>query len=55
MLLIISVIILIGGLVAWAASLVVVVMVFARAVQLYLYAAFSPIPFSLLGFDETRN
>lgn len=27
----------------------------ARAVQLYVMAAFSPIPLSLLGFDETRQ
>ena len=26
-----------------------------RAMQLYVMAAFSPLPFALLGFDETKN
>lgn len=40
------------GLVGW---LVAVFMAYARAFQLYVMAAFSPIPFSLLGFEETRS
>jgi hypothetical protein len=28
---------------------------YARAIQLYIFAAFSPIPFALLGFEETRS
>ena len=37
------------------AYLVSVVVSMARAVQLYVMAAFSPIPLALLGFDETRQ
>lgn len=40
------------GLIAYIVSIVVAT---ARAVQLYVMAAFSPIPLSLLGFDETRQ
>lgn len=47
------------SLVAWitglAATIVSTVVVLARAVQLYAMAAFSPIPLSLMGFDETRQ
>lgn len=31
------------------------VMCYMRAMQLYVMAAFSPLPFALLGFDETKN
>ena len=30
-------------------------MCYMRAMQLYVMAAFSPLPFALLGFDETKN
>lgn len=40
------------GLVAYVVALVVS---WARAWQLYAYAAFSAIPFALLGFEETRQ
>ncbi|HEL1130530.1 TPA: hypothetical protein TVH00_000833 [Streptococcus equi subsp. zooepidemicus] len=40
------------GLVSFIISLV---MAMARAVQLYVMAAFAPIPLSLLGFEETRQ
>lgn len=40
------------GLVAYVIALL---MGMARAIQLYVMAAFSPIPISLLGFDETRQ
>jgi len=36
-------------------SIVVYVMAAARAIQLYVMAIFSPIPFSLMGFEETRS
>lgn len=36
-------------------SVIAWVMSAARAIQLYIYAAFSPIPLSLLGFEETRS
>ena len=35
--------------------LIGLVMALARGIQLYMYAAFAPIPLSLLGFDETRQ
>lgn len=35
--------------------MIALVVSIARAIQLYVMAAFSPIPFSLLGFDETRQ
>lgn len=37
------------------AVLIVWVMSAARAIQIYILAAFSPIPLSLLGFEETRS
>ena len=40
---------------ASAARVVTLVMVYARAVQLYAYVLFSPIPFALLGAEETRG
>ncbi|GAA5350916.1 type IV secretion system protein [Streptococcus uberis] len=40
------------GIIAFVVTLVVS---FARAFQLYVMAAFSPIPLSLLGFEETRQ
>ena len=48
---------LIFGLISWAVGLVFyavsMVVALGRSVQLYVYAAFSPIPISLLGFEET--
>lgn len=45
--------------VAFVAALVAYVVAFlmalARAIQLYLYMSFSPIPFALMGFDGTRQ
>lgn len=50
---------LIAGLVtfvtAMLAYVVALLMAYARAIQLYLYMTFSPIPMALLGFDETRS
>lgn len=47
------------GLLMWLVSIVAAVIAWcvsaARAIQLYIYAAFSPIPLSLLGFEETRS
>lgn len=47
------------GLLSWAFGLVLyvvaMIVALARSVQLYVYAAFSPIPVSLLGFEETRQ
>lgn len=40
------------GLIAWV---VCFVMSYFRALQLYIYTTFSPIPFALMGFDETRS
>lgn len=40
------------GLIAYVVSIAVAT---ARAIQLYVMTAFSPIPLSLLGFDETRQ
>lgn len=40
------------GLIAYLVSLYAVL---ARSIQLYIMAAFSPIPLSLLGFDATRQ
>ncbi len=37
------------------AYIVALIVGFARALQLYVMAAFSPVPLSLLGFDETRQ
>lgn len=52
-------ILLLCGAICWltglTATIVSTVVVMARAVQLYAMAAFSPIPLSLLGFDETRQ
>lgn len=52
MLLLISLIAAVGGMVAFVVGQIVV---FARAWQIYVMAAFSAIPVSLLGFDETRQ
>lgn len=43
--------VLVGG----AAYVVAMVVALARAIQLYVYAAFSPIPVALLGFEETKQ
>ncbi len=40
---------------AMAAYVIALLMAYARAIQLYLYMTFSPIPMALLGFDETRQ
>ena len=50
--LIVSFLALIIGFIAYIIALVVA---YARAWQIYVYAAFSAIPMSLLGFDETRQ
>lgn len=42
-------------LVGFLAYLVTLVVSLARGIQLYVLAAFAPIPLSLLGFDETRQ
>lgn len=52
MVFIVSILSLLIGLVAYIIALVVT---YARAWQIYVYAAFSAIPMSLLGFDETRQ
>ena len=52
MTLIMSVICLLFGLVAFVLGFA---MCYVRAWQIYIYAAFSPIPISLLGFEETRQ
>ena len=46
---------LISVLVGAVAYIVALVVAFARALQIYVMAAFSPIPLSLLGFEETRS
>lgn len=47
------------GLISWVVGLVFyavsMVVALGRSVQLYVYAAFSPIPISLLGFEETKQ
>ena len=47
------------GLFSWAVGLVfyavAMVVALGRSIQLYVYAAFSPIPVSLLGFEETKQ
>lgn len=40
---------------AMIAYVVAILMAYARAIQLYLYMAFSPIPLALMGFDGTRQ
>lgn len=40
------------GLIAWV---VCFVMTYFRALQLYIYTTFSPIPFAFMGFEETRS
>lgn len=52
MVFIVAVLSLLIGLVSYIIALVVA---YARAWQIYVYAAFSAIPMSLLGFDETRQ
>lgn len=47
------------GIISWFAGgivyLIGTLMALARGIQLYIYSAFSPIPLSLLGFEETRQ
>lgn len=52
MLVLCAVISLLVGIIAFAVTLVIS---FGRAFQLYVMAAFAPIPLSLLGFEETRQ
>lgn len=52
MVFIVSILSLLIGLIAY---IVAIVVAYARAWQIYVYAAFSAIPISLLGFDETRQ
>ena len=40
---------------SWVIKGAVSIMCYMRALQLYVYTAFSPIPFALLGFDETKS
>ena len=40
---------------SFIAAIISYALVFARALQLYIMAACSPIPFSLMAFDETRQ
>ena len=47
--------ILLGFLGAIIAFLFACIATYARALQLYVYATFSPIPFAMLGFEETRS
>ena len=42
-------------LVSIIASAITMVVCYARGIQLYAYLAFSPIPLSLIGIDETRS
>ena len=46
---------LVSWLVVVVAYVVALVVTWARAIQLYVMAALSPIPLSLLGLDETRH
>ena len=50
---------LIGALISWVvvlvAYIVALVVSWARAIQLYLMAAFSPIPLALIGTEDTRQ
>lgn len=55
LLIMVTVMVLILDLVTFLAAIIVWVMSAARAIQIYILAAFSPIPLSLLGFEETRN
>lgn len=45
----------ISWLVVLVAYIVALVVCWARAIQLYVMAAFSPIPLAFLGFDQTRQ
>lgn len=45
----------ISWLVVLIAYIVALVVCWARAIQLYIMAAFSPIPLAFLGFDQTRQ
>lgn len=45
----------IGSLVSLLVLMLSYVMVYLRYIQLYIYAAFSPIPISLMGFEETKQ
>lgn len=46
---------LIGWLIGIIAWIICFVMVYFRALQLYIYTTFSPIPFAFMGFEETRS
>lgn len=45
----------IGWVLGFIALIVSYVMAYFRAIQLYIYMAFAPIPFAFLGFEETRS
>lgn len=51
--------VLLSSILVWIMGIISSVVVYfvsgARALQIYCYAVFSPIPFSLLGFEETRS
>lgn len=55
----VMIIALITSLLVWASGLIVAIVAYvmagARAIQLYVMAVFSPIPFALMGFEETRS
>ena len=50
--LIMALVVFVFGLIAFVLAFA---MAYVRAWQIYIYAAFSPIPVSLIGFDETRQ
>ena len=50
-----AVVALVSWVVVIVAYIVALVVSWARAIQLYLMAAFSPIPLSLMGLDDTRQ
>ena len=46
---------LVVALVSWLVVIVALVVSWARAIQIYVMAAFSPIPLALISLDETRQ
>jgi hypothetical protein len=49
------VMVMIAYLVSMVAYIIALLVCYARALQLYVMLTFAPIPFALLGFDETRQ
>ena len=47
--------VIIGTLITLIVLMLAYVVVYLRYIQLYIYAAFSPIPISLMGFEETKQ